>query len=67
MTIRIGGKDGEVFANLTGGVYIVFIKGTGVENTQEVANSIVGPVVISGAGSAAFDVNGKKNSIKFAF
>ena len=45
----------------------MLIKGTGVDNIQEVANYIVDPVVISRAESAASDVNGKKNSTKCAF
>ena len=59
------GEDGEVFANLTGGRYTVTIEATGVNNTQEFADDIVGPIVISGAGSST-DAIGKINGIKCA-
>ena len=54
------GIDGQVFSGLVAGEYTLFIEATAVDNSNEVAYDVVGPIVIiAGAGADRRQAIGK--------
>ena len=53
------GVDGQDFSNLNAGRYTVTIEATGVENAQETAIDVVGPIILSGAAVSNAEAIGK--------
>ena len=54
------GTDGQVFDGLAAGEYTLFIEATAVDNQNEVAYDVVGPIVIiAGAGADRSQAIGK--------
>ena len=54
------GVDGQVFDGLAAGGYTLFIEATAVDNRNEIAYDVVGPIVITaGAGADRSQAIGK--------